>query len=876
MENNENISKAYENTMKSDGNDKWHDRHSTATDVTEQLPEFRQLQQVLDKVTNGLKKDIETARASTGRRPEWLKTILHINPETLAYLGLHACYNAVLSGKGVSSLTQEIGRLIDRECLKFDLVEGEDAETNKDNKRIIKMVSKTQSSPEVRLKSIRNITTKNGFNSLWFGINKDHGGKRLNLRRKSSNASPVLSAVLEHCNIFEKKTDTISKTSRKSCLVFTAEAELELERSTDHMSWQEPMLKPIPMASPAPWTSFDTGCYADKFLASTVKLVRNATRKQMNAIEHQFTKGEPMYVTALNALQATPLSINEDMLEVVKWCWESKQSFGKFPKHKAPLFPRLPENYKEVLDEETIAAIKSDQRDQIKTVSEIKGTTAVMRQDLQTATELAVHDWFTIPWNLDTRGRFNCVPAFNYHRADHIKSLFQFYRGYKVHGNNSYWLKVHLANCCDFEKISKKTLDARCSWVNDNRDLLLGIANDYKGTVETWSKAATPLQFVAACMGYKRFIEEGEDFVGYLPYAMDGTNSGVQHYSAASLSYDEGYLCNLVPSASPQDIYQNVADKVVVALNAVVDNDHHYKPVKSGHSRERAHRWLATVPKEPDDVQKAKTWLKFGLDRKNLKKAVMVFPYSSKATGMTKQYVEDLMKPFQKEVAYGNLKEHPIAKTEKERFFAARYLADVSYAAIVKTLPSASLAMDYLQAVASVVCKQGKALQWNTPSGFPICSDYQKSDQLKTQIFLYDRKVGSRTRSKVTFRLDSGKVDVRKSLAATPANFTHGNDAAAMALTIVNLKDNHGIQDFFMIHDSFAVSGDVGQLYTAVRESFIDMYSGRCVFQDFKDDLSKLLDNPTDFDLPENNVPPIPPKGNLDLKEIMNSEFCFS
>jgi DNA-directed RNA polymerase len=875
MENDDNISTAYENTMKSDGNDKWHDKNATATDVSEKKPEFRQLQEALPRVTEGLRKDIETARASQGRRPEWLKTILHIKPETLAYLGLHACYNAALSGKGVSSLTQEIGRLIDKECLRFDLVEGEDVEVNKDNKRIIKMVSKTQSSPEVRLKSIRNITTKNGFSSLWFGVDKDHGGKRLNLRRKSSNASPVLSAVLEHCNIFEKRTETVSKISRKSSLVFTEEAELELKKSTEHMSWQQPMLKPIPLGSPAPWTAFDTGCYSDPFLASSVKLIRNATRRQMNNVEHQFTKGEPLYVKALNALQATPLSINEDMLEVLQWCWEKELTFGKFPKQTPPEFPRLPKDFATSMSIEAIAQVKEDQREQRKTAQEIKGTSAVMRQDLQTATELAVHDWFTIPWNLDKRGRFNCVPAFNYHRADHIKSLFQFYRGYKVEGNNAYWLKVHIANCCDFEKISKATLDQRVAFVDSKHELLLEIANDYKATLEKWSEAASPMQFLAACFEYKRFIDEGDGFVGYLPYSMDGTNSGVQHYSAASLSKSEGLLCNLVPMSKPQDLYQTVADKVVVSLKSFTSSDHHYKPENRSHIEE-AHKWLKTIPKVSDDVLKAKVWLAYGPDRSTLKRAVMCFPYSSKATGMTKQYVEDLMKPLQKQVAYQTIKKHPIAKTEKERFHAARFLANISYDAIVKTLPSASKAMEYLQSVASVLCKQGKELQWITPSGFPICSDYQKSDQLKTQIFLYDRKVGSRTRSKVTFRLETGKVDVRKSLAATPANFTHGNDAAAMALTIVNLQDNYGIQDFYMIHDSFAVSGDVSHLYTAVRESFISMYSDRCVFQDFKDDLSKLLDNPTDFDLPENNVPPIPPKGTLDLKEIMNSEFCFS
>ena len=56
--------------------------------------------------------------------------------------------------------------------------------------------------------------------------------------------------------------------------------------------------------------------------------------------------------------------------------------------------------------------------------------------------------------------------------------------------------------------------------------------------------------------------EEGEDFVGFIPISLDGTNSGVQHYSMLTLGEDEGKLVNLVPQAEMADLYQTVADKV--------------------------------------------------------------------------------------------------------------------------------------------------------------------------------------------------------------------------------------------------------------------------------------------------------------------------
>ena len=96
---------AYEQTRRLDGRDKFHDRWTRATDVTEQAPEFRQLQEALPKVAEGLRADIEEARASKGRRPEWLKSLVHLDPYSLAYIGLHTCYNDILF---LGSLTSDL------------------------------------------------------------------------------------------------------------------------------------------------------------------------------------------------------------------------------------------------------------------------------------------------------------------------------------------------------------------------------------------------------------------------------------------------------------------------------------------------------------------------------------------------------------------------------------------------------------------------------------------------------------------------------------------------------------------------------------------------------------------------------------------------
>tara|TARA_Y100001968_G_C18795482_1_gene453205 strand:- start:225 stop:500 length:276 start_codon:yes stop_codon:yes gene_type:complete len=90
-------------------------------------------------------------------------------------------------------------------------------------------------------------------------------------------------------------------------------------------------------------------------------------------------------------------------------------------------------------------------------------------------------------------------------------------------------------------------------------------------------------------------------------------------------------------------------------------------------------------------------------------------------------------------------------------------------------------------------------------------------------------------------------------------------------MTVLNCVDNYRIRDFFLIHDSFGVMpADCPGMYKAVRESFVDMYTNNCLYQSLRDQIEDYLDNPDKADLPS-----IPEKGSLDLREVLQSEYCF-
>ena len=96
------------------------------------------------------------------------------------------------------------------------------------------------------------------------------------------------------------------------------------------------------------------------------------------------------------------------------------------------------------------------------------------------------------------------------------------------------WIALKVADNGDFDKVSKKSLDERLAWVDDNIEQILAVGKDYESTVDHWSKADKPFQYLAACREYYMVFCEGVEFESGLPIGLDGSNSGVQHYSGAA------------------------------------------------------------------------------------------------------------------------------------------------------------------------------------------------------------------------------------------------------------------------------------------------------------------------------------------------------
>ena len=91
-----------------------------------------------------------------------------------------------------------------------------------------------------------------------------------------------------------------------------------------------------------------------------------------------------------------------------------------------------------------------------------------------------------------------------------------------------------------------------------------------------------------------------------------------------------------------------------------------------------------------------------------------------------------------------------------------------------------------------------------------------------------------------------------------------------MINTILMALDN-GVEDFFMIHDSFATTcADTWTMYHCIRHAFVDQYESGCFFEEIREQVKQRVSDPM------MDLPPVPTKGVLDIRGVLESEYCFS
>lgn len=447
---------------------------------------------------------------------------------------------------------------------------------------------------------------------------------------------------------------------------------------------------------------------------------------------------------------------------------------------------------------------------------------------------------FYYPHQIDYRGR--CYPVgtpLSYQGPDWQRGLLEFAEGKPI-GEGFPWFLVHGANCFGVDKVS---FNERINWVNENRQNILQVSEDPIG-FRWWTEADKPFQFLAWCLefGEAAQMEDLGAFVSHLPISMDGSNNGLQIYSLMMRDPVGCAATNCVPTDSPADAYQQVADKVTAKLREISSD-----PTSDPTFARRARRVLDFLNQQGLST----------LPRAAVKRPVMTQPYGATIYSCQSYMVEWYHDYVRGKNLTGDLAPFP----EGDAYKIFQWVGMLVWDILGEVNPKAREAMTWLRDIADIVASHGAQIEWRTPLGMQCAQRY-----IKGQI----KKITLKAFKPISIRVwnDDGRIDTRKARNGICPNFIHSFDAAAMFLT-VHLASLEGATSFMMIHDSFGThAADAPTMARCLREAYQTVLAGNPL-----ESLREQLQS----GLPEGvELPPPPAQGDLDLSTLAQADYFFA
>lgn len=447
-------------------------------------------------------------------------------------------------------------------------------------------------------------------------------------------------------------------------------------------------------------------------------------------------------------------------------------------------------------------------------------------------------------------------------------------------------------------KTDKLTRSACRKWLKSEEDWILDCVEDPLNN-QKWMAADKPLQFLAAAMEWSEYLKYREThddykFVSRLCDPNDASCSGAQILSAMTKDEVGCFHTNLM-NRDVQDLYMAVAKKVTENLMNVWESDGLAQDwlgrqnildailrVCNGESDEvlgdesvRLIQELSETGKSCEDI--------FDEVYKKLSD-VERLRYSLIIRDLVKKPV---MVKFYSGTRYGNI-EHCsafIVKKGWEDFFrcdgtgkAASYMGNLIYDSINQVISGAGKVMEWFIHVADVFGNLDLPVKWTTLVGFKASLKKLAMKNLRINVpFTGDKLNKIQVKVPKYEVLEDGTVhqylDTAKMKSGIAPDIVHSLDAS-LIMSVAERCKREGINHLLMIHDSLGSHCCFSKRFNRIiREQFIELFSQDVLgnlYEEFKSQLpvdqQNLLLSPEQFGIVY---------GNFDLKEMLDSFFCF-
>ncbi len=714
--------------------------------------------EVLQKEARG---QVVKAQTKGVRLQGWEMPVALMAPESMAYIAL----KTVLISSPDKATRQVLGRRIGTTCnlqVTWDATVAAEKERHKGDapdpayNRVNVMKRQVKT---INPKSVRKWLKK--LDDLAAGEEWDN---KLKIKVGAALLETLVRSIPD---VLEYSTYLKSNTRKVMRVLMSDENRAKLQAEYQAYGKAHPWLQ-VTIAPPLHWR-----WHQDRFVGGYYKQVQPLIK--FNFMKHTAAIVSPdtvpeVVLEALNRVQATPWLINGNVLD------HALHAADKGIDAVLPVEARM--DQAEVLDEAVWEAMDASAQGKVKNVRRqvhdhnyrLEAKRWSMQRQLDVAEGLLEEGIpFYFPHNLDFRGRAYPIPQDLHPQSDDFgRAMLTFAEGKPLGADGLQWLVFHLANCFGMDKASR---GEQMEWYNAWSEEIYQVAHDPFGAgLEFWCTADEKArwQFLAAAIEVCRAFacSDPEAYVCHLPVHVDGSCNGLQHLSAMGRDPIGAHATNLTADPQRKDIYDIVAGKVNAAL-------------------------------APGSVWEGK------VTRYTVKRGVMTMPYGLTPIGMRDQLIDDRWV-------------HGLPGDDYEN---AGELRDHMLVAIRSTVSAAATTMAWMQDNATILAKNGDAVEWWAPSGFKVLQRYRLSEPTSIQTVVG----GTVLRLDVYQEEAWHKLQVSKQASSIAPNIIHSFDAAHMMMSISASGPDLA---YSVIHDSFGVHAcDMPAFLQCIKEQFVEIYS---------------------------------------------------
>lgn len=779
----------------------WRTEASSATEEADLPPGRQLLKLAVEPTAVALREFVERVGAGgAGRRPAAIKLLSQIDPEEAAYLAARVIVNGITTRATTQTVANSIAEVIIHHLEMKNLK----ASNAPGYKGLVKSQARRGYSAKKR-DAIGKLMESEGV------------AIKLSLADRIQAGMKMIELVNEATGLFTLETERHNKGVVYK-LRPTEACQVWLDRQHARCEVLEPILMPM-VVRPRRWrTPFWGGYLTKRPGQQLVKQWAPPYHDELRSVDM------PEVYRAVNHVQDVPWRINRRVLAVMREVWDGGGALGGLP-HREDL-PLPPRPIDADTNEYALKGWKAEAADVHTRNAQLLSQRLAMSQRLWMAQKFSEEDAIWFPHSLDFRGRIYPIPIGGPHpqSEDAGKALLEFARGLPLGSTGAAWLAIHLANLFGVDKVP---FEERIDWVMANHDAILDSADNPLDGQRFWTTADSPYSALAACFEWAGYSREGEAFVSHIPVALDGSNSGLQHFSAMLRDPVGATAVNLLPNDRPQDVYAQVAKRAQELADA-----------------------------DPEAVM----WQGGKVTRKIAKRPCMTYCYSATRFGMQDMVLQTLRELDAAAAAEGK----PPHLDGADNYEAARILSHILWQAISEVVAAAAAAMDWLRTAAKIAGEASLPIWWTTPQGLPVLQAYREVHAQRLNIHYGGRRL------RVTLAVDGDHINKRAQANGIAPNFVHSLDAAHL-MASVNAAADEGITDIAVIHDSFGThAANTGRLSVLLRETFVEQYQPHRL-EAFRDQLASQL--PADL---AKRLPPLPALGSLDLSEVLASDYVFA